>query len=78
MRHLLPNASERAIAAPSRHARDDHVRHQRSGNCAHAAGVDCYWAVPRNGKHAAVANTHGIVGTDDAMMHSVSSFRFER
>ncbi|WP_431227398.1 hypothetical protein [Burkholderia contaminans] len=54
------------------------MRHQRSGNRAHAAGVDCYWAAPRNGKHAAVANTQGIVGADDATMHSVSSFRFER
>ncbi|MBY4723388.1 MULTISPECIES: hypothetical protein [Burkholderia] len=44
----------------------------------HAAGGDCYWAVLSNGKRAVVANTQGIVGTDDATMHSVSSFRFER
>lgn len=45
---------------------------------AHAAGVDCYWAGPSNGKHAAVANTQGIVGPDDATMHSMSSFLFKR
>jgi uncharacterized protein len=44
----------------------------------HSAGGDCYWAVLSNGKRAAVANTEGIVGTDDATLHSVSTFRFER
>ncbi|MGZ2746914.1 lysozyme inhibitor LprI family protein [Burkholderia stagnalis] len=44
----------------------------------HAAGGDCYWAVLSNGKRAAVANTQGIVGTDDATLHSVSTFRFDR
>ncbi|KVP71221.1 hypothetical protein WL40_15850 [Burkholderia ubonensis] len=44
----------------------------------HAAGGECYWAVLSNGKRAAVANTQGIVGTDDATMHSVSTFRFDR
>ncbi|MGS0893901.1 lysozyme inhibitor LprI family protein [Burkholderia stagnalis] len=44
----------------------------------HAAGGECYWAVLSDGKRAAVANTEGIVGTDDATLHSVSTFRFER
>ncbi|WP_446904139.1 lysozyme inhibitor LprI family protein [Burkholderia sp. YIM B11467] len=44
----------------------------------HAAGGECYWAVLSNGKRSAVANTQGIVGTDDATLHSVSTFRFER
>lgn len=44
----------------------------------HAAGGECYWAVLSNGKRAAVANTQGIVGTDDATLHSVSTFRFDR
>lgn len=34
---------------------------------AHAAGIDC-----------SAAKTQGIVGTDDATMHSVSTFRFDR
>ncbi|HGL6717929.1 lysozyme inhibitor LprI family protein [Burkholderia contaminans] len=44
----------------------------------HAAGGECYWAVLSNGKRAAVANTQGIVGTDDATLHSVTTFRFDR
>ncbi|WP_193100063.1 lysozyme inhibitor LprI family protein [Burkholderia sp. Z1] len=44
----------------------------------HAAGGECYWAVLSNGTRSAVANTQGIVGTDDATLHSVSTFRFER
>ncbi|WP_010093251.1 hypothetical protein [Burkholderia ubonensis] len=60
---------------------------------AHAAGIDCsaaktrtdrmicgecYWAVLSNGRRAAVATTQGIIGTDDATLHSVSTFRFDR
>ncbi|ABB10936.1 lysozyme inhibitor LprI family protein [Burkholderia lata] len=44
----------------------------------HSSAGECYWAVLGNGKRAAVANTQGIVGTDDATMHSVSTFRFDR
>ncbi|MDN7911704.1 lysozyme inhibitor LprI family protein [Burkholderia cepacia] len=44
----------------------------------HAAGGECYWAVLSNGKRSAVAGTQGIVGTDDATLHSVSTFRFDR
>ncbi|CAB3755114.1 hypothetical protein GQ57_12890 [Burkholderia sp. MSh2] len=44
----------------------------------HAAGGDCYWAVLSNGRRAAVVNTEGVIGTDDATMHSVSTFRFDR
>ncbi|MCA8243693.1 MULTISPECIES: hypothetical protein [Burkholderia] len=44
----------------------------------HAAGGECYWAVPGNGKRAAIAGSDGIVGTDDATLRSVSTFRFGR
>ena len=44
----------------------------------HAAGGECYWAVLSNGKRAAVANTLGIVGRDDATLHSVKTFKFDQ
>ncbi|AYQ41211.1 PF07007 family protein [Burkholderia aenigmatica] len=44
----------------------------------YSAAGECYWAVLSNGKRAVVATTQGFVGTDDATLHSVSSFRFDR
>jgi uncharacterized protein len=44
----------------------------------HAAGGDCFWAVVNNGRYSVVASTEGILGTDDATMHSVDSIRFDR
>ncbi|SMG11615.1 hypothetical protein SAMN06265784_101497 [Paraburkholderia susongensis] len=44
----------------------------------HAVAGNCYWAVLSNGKRSAVADTQGIVGTDDATLHSVATFRFNR
>lgn len=43
----------------------------------HAAGGDCYWAVMSDGKRSIVADTEGVVGTDEATMHSVQTLRFE-
>lgn len=44
----------------------------------HAVAGECYWAVLSNGNRAVVVNTQGIVGTDDATMRSVQTFRFDR
>jgi hypothetical protein len=43
----------------------------------HAAAGDCYWAVVSNGKHSIIADTEGVIGTDDATMRSVNSIRFD-
>ncbi|AOK20250.1 hypothetical protein WT26_31230 [Burkholderia cepacia] len=44
----------------------------------YSAAGECYWAVLSNGQRSAVAGTQGFVGTDDATLHSVSTFRFDR
>ncbi|GAB3627275.1 Lipoprotein LprI [Pandoraea terrae] len=44
----------------------------------HAMGGDCFWAVLSNGRYSIVADTLGIIGTDDDTMRSVESIRFDQ
>ena len=42
----------------------------------HAAGGDCYWGVMSDGTRTIVADTEGILGTDEDTMRSVRSLQF--
>jgi len=42
----------------------------------HAAAGECLWAVFSNGKHYVVADTQGIVGTDERTLKTMLSIKF--
>lgn len=42
----------------------------------HAAGGECLWAIISNGKRYIVANTDGILGTDDNTLKTLMSIKF--
>lgn len=42
----------------------------------HAAGGECLWAVFSNGKRYVVANTQGIIGTDERTLKTMMSIKF--
>jgi len=42
----------------------------------HAAGGQCLWAIISNGKYSIIADTQGVIGTDDLTERSLLSMKF--